>query len=1218
MSIAIPIGAKADEASWKNVAEKVDKVFTELGGKIGNDLGSSIAEGLSASESKVRSSAHKMANSYDKVADSIGKTKTVQEQLNAAQGSGNTVRIVRETERLEAARRKESQAIRQSINDLRDYEEQARRADSAFGSGFSSGFSRSRVGGYFSDLKAEAQSSGSVAGVLAGRAMGAGITAGLAVATGGVAAAIGGIGYTLTKGFERYEAIDSAKHRLDNLNKTLAATGKAQLDVKAVMDTVNDVVQGTPFSLDSAFSLSTRALSSNTGDLKRFMTVVTDAAGFTGDGIDNIGDAFLQVANTGKVSMEQISNQLRNLPILPWLQRQLGVTGAELQKLIHNNKVGLNDLMMAVETNASGFAKSAGDSLEGSISNMQTAVARTGAKALGALFGQPTDDANTLKDAVTALTGRIDELGRWVDGHQDDIRGFFEDGISVAQSLAGAVGFVGDHIQMVGVAAGGLAAAFVTWKAIEGVTALTKGLGAVDTLLSKTLPDSAASGAAKMTSALGPVAALLASLEAVDWRDRLNPNDSRNIKDQVKRGDWPHVLLGDAADWFGLGKGDPASAPPLAPVLGPGLTPAPSSPNFYKDWYPSITDGTTAATGTAPAGAPILDAPGLSGDSGDKAPPQFDRSQWGLDSIPVAGVGLPLSAPAQIAGGGPGGSLAEVIAGMPGLGLGGLLGTAARGAYQVDPQRVFDAETAMINARNRVEESRIRVLELGQKENVSQSALLSARNNVLEAERALQSAQMKVLEAQQGTLKKHAGALAEFGAAIDQDFGISKGLPGIAENITKFIANIAVAPALGALSVIAGTGGGMQQGAAPAAIAGYGYPAAGLGSSLGSPGPRPGGVYGLPAGTSIGYGEKGFPDWVYQVANAFGLKASTYGGHQESSRGEAGFAPNPQGLNRGIDWSGPSENMQAFADYLKSVPGMEQVIYQNPATGQRTGIAGGQDVSSSGYYSGDYGGHRDHVHTRQSEAIPLPGAGGYGYGPSAASVIAGGPQLPIGAALGGDGASLPGLVPGGGQGLAPAGIAAGPGGVPTPGIVGVAGGGGPRDSGLAPTAVAPSTGAGGEGFQGMDGLPMDALMTATSALDMLAPGASIAAQKGIQLINRAVGYGGQLVGIGVSGLMNAVSPRGSALGDMGNSWVGRLASGFAGARPAGQNMAGQSTLPNPEDARKQAGKGGDAGATTNTTNTNITVEGRNMEDDKLAHEVALQNHALQQHARSGR
>ena len=133
------------------------------------------------------------------------------------------------------------------------------------------------------------------------------------------------------------------------------------------------------------------------------------------------------------------------------------------------------------------------------------------------------------------------------------------------------------------------------------------------------------------------------------------------------------------------------------------------------------------------------------------------------------------------------------------------------------------------------------------------------------------------------------------------------------------------------------------------------------------------GTYGLPTGSNIAYGDPGFPEWVYQLAKAFNLEASTYPDHQESERAEKGYAPNPKRLNRGIDWAGSIADMQRFAEYLLSVRGsLEQVIWQNPNTGKRIGVAGGDDVSNTPYFDGDYAGHRDHVHTRQSQPIPLP------------------------------------------------------------------------------------------------------------------------------------------------------------------------------------------------------------------------------------------------------
>jgi len=125
--------------------------------------------------------------------------------------------------------------------------------------------------------------------------------------------------------------------------------------------------------------------------------------------------------------------------------------------------------------------------------------------------------------------------------------------------------------------------------------------------------------------------------------------------------------------------------------------------------------------------------------------------------------------------------------------------------------------------------------------------------------------------------------------------------------------------------------------------------------------------YGLPVGTNTGgFGSSGdiFPQWVKDVEDEFNIRASTYPGHQERD-----------GLNKGIDWVGSEADMQRFAEYLVGIADqLEQVIWMNPSTGQKIGVADGQLVGPGtdqpGYYRNDWAGHADHVHTRQSFSFP--------------------------------------------------------------------------------------------------------------------------------------------------------------------------------------------------------------------------------------------------------
>jgi hypothetical protein len=171
--------------------------------------------------------------------------------------------------------------------------------------------------------------------------------------------------------------------------------------------------------------------------------------------------------------------------------------------------------------------------------------------------------------------------------------------------------------------------------------------------------------------------------------------------------------------------------------------------------------------------------PGSSGGGGGKQYPKFDESLW---RVPVPGF--------------------VASAGIPGV---------------ADPQKVYDAQTAELNARDNLEQSKLKLLQLESDTTTDQLALFSARNQVQENERAWTKAQRELIDAQNGVFKNAqsstkalADGLGQIGAALDEDLGISKGLPGIAENLTRFLASLAFAPAIGALNAVVAASGGPQ------------------------------------------------------------------------------------------------------------------------------------------------------------------------------------------------------------------------------------------------------------------------------------------------------------------------------------------------------------------------------------------------------------------------
>ncbi len=1032
------------------------------------------------------------------------------------------------------------------------------RAGRGFGSSFGGELTRSIPGvSGFTSMLSGYQGVAGKAGAVAGRALGLAFTT-------AAAGLIGAAGYTLFKGFERYQAIDAATNRLQNLNRTMQATGRAGFDVQQVMDTVNKSILDTPFAMDQAFSIATRALASNTGDLQRFMTVVSDAAGFAGAGIDEIGEAFLKVANKGKVSMEEIGNELRNLPILPWLQEQLGVTGAELSKLISDGKVGLEDLLRAVETNASGFAKASGDTVAGAMSNMQTAVARLGANFLGAIFGKPTEDANDLVQVLKTVRDRLDDVNAWVTAHQDDIKRTFEQGVQAAKDLASAGQTILGVLDKIGIGVDDVVTAFVAWKSIQGVSALSTQLGGISTTLATTLPSSAEKGAAGISAALSRIAVPLWLTTLIEDKYPNFPiQDQPAGEDRLFPGWVP--LLPFWEDRFRDWTGGP-DAPPGIPT-GPAGPPRPVTIEDMFGLNPPIVGfpgglgggpgaqrerrgGVTGPGGPAPAGSPILPPSGADGDSSGAAR---------LPSAPaVPYAGIPALAP-------------------------GLQQTAA----------LFSAQTSVADATTRLAEKEARVLQLRADNNATADDILNAENDAAKARREKQEADIRFAEAQQNAfeqqnkrLRQATSELGDFGAALDADFGISDGLAGIAENLTRFLGNIIAAPALMQLQAIAGAnpneGSGLMGVLAangvlgpqftPAAIAGYGA------SGMGPEALRPsyGGYFSdaallanVPAGryTQSERGDltQGLADCssaIEDLVNLMDGRPTTGASMSTHNAAEwltaRGFLPGsmPGAFNVGFN----SGHMQA------TLPGGTPFNWGSASAAANRGI-GGTGAFDPAFTSHFY---RPVGNTATAPSIPLYSAANTNPALTPAST-----------------SPLPPLPP-----SIPSGAAGGPLRTGFP-------------QGLTPLGDQPYPAQGGEGI-GVSGMAMDALMAGTGVADMMMPGAGALAKIGIQLANRGIKYAGQNVGILASGFLDTITPAGeNAKASIGNSWFGKILGGIASAKPAIPNIAGnkgqQALAPGAGGQQGQGQAGNTINQTLNLTNSHATED---MAGNQMVREAA--------------
>lgn len=262
---------------------------------------------------------------------------------------------------------------------------------------------------------------GTAVGTVVGKSLGAAISVGITGAAGLATAAVGGLSYSLFKGFDRYKSLDAT-------NRRLRAMGKSGEQVRGIIADINDVVEGTPISLDSAAASATQFLAGGIKqgeELNGVLTSIADAAGFSGQSFDDLAIIFGQVMNKGKLQAEEMLQlNERNIPIQQWLQKELGVTGSQLQKMSQDGQISFQNLVDAVEKNAPGMAKALGDTVDGALSNMKAAAARVGANIFAAIFGDPlsTDSGpGGMAKSINSVTERLKELNAWVANNGDVI-----------------------------------------------------------------------------------------------------------------------------------------------------------------------------------------------------------------------------------------------------------------------------------------------------------------------------------------------------------------------------------------------------------------------------------------------------------------------------------------------------------------------------------------------------------------------------------------------------------------------------------------------------------------------------------------------------------------------------------------------------------------------------------------------------------------------------
>ncbi|MFJ4173468.1 tape measure protein [Microbacterium sp. NPDC089696] len=230
------------------------------------------------------------------------------------------------------------------------------------------------------------------------------------VALGGVLAA--GLGTALVKGFQRLDAIDTARAKLTGLGNDAGT-------VETIMQNALSSVKGTAFGLGDAATVAAQAVASGIKpgrDLEKVLGIVANTAAAAGTGLGDMGSIFSKAMTQANGVQNDVIGQLadKGLPIYQELGKVMGVTAGEVFKLASEGKVNFEMFASAATAAAGTVASEMGGTVGGSFSNFLASLGRIGAGLLGGVFPQIAPTLQTITSALGPLEGMAAKAGEKV------------------------------------------------------------------------------------------------------------------------------------------------------------------------------------------------------------------------------------------------------------------------------------------------------------------------------------------------------------------------------------------------------------------------------------------------------------------------------------------------------------------------------------------------------------------------------------------------------------------------------------------------------------------------------------------------------------------------------------------------------------------------------------------------------------------------------------
>lgn len=842
-----------------SVDRDVQAKFTKMGQEAADNFATALesanprirkaASGIMDANSRLAASNKLLADSRRRVAEQSKAVEDLEKRIadRRRSGLGLGASLAKDENALADARRELTRANRDFIRDTDQFERAVRRQHSALKDLDDVRGRRGRGDG--------GRRRGGFGGGQGGNALG-GIFTSIPFVPGGKAGAVIGSGLVATLGSVADAAV-TASQSLWLLPAALAAGGAGFVTLKLGLSgfdkALKDLGDPKKFAQDLAglapnaqqAALEIQKLVSGLDGLKQvtqnalFKGVARQLAGLGQTFMPEIKQLTTGVAGAFNEMFQNVAGQLRTPG-----------TSAAISSLINNIVQAFHNLAPAMGPVVDAFsriAKVGSDFLPGmatAVANLANKFANFIAQAqqsgkLHEWIEKGINAASTLGHVIGELAHKIFDIfgNKNPDQFKSTLEGMVGAAVSVGRAIEGisrVVNSLLNDVQPIANAVGGwpnlirdVIAAWAMWK----VTGMVGDLLKIGDLLGVSLPSAAEKGAAGIASSLGrggpamlAIAALIFAVD--DLHNRIQQENARaaQLKNQIQA----NIKAGQSPDQ--------ATANGLNQVLGP-------SPNLTRNQQAQALAGSPpdAIRKTLGNATPQQVAPLLGGSipqevwDAMKGKPGWDTTQRNFPTAPGQGPNSPApsvapSAPTTGPGWAPNAhtpfDLGSGINGatpwdnIPVPGVPGKKGKLPKVVSPLDPafgapprpgetEGEYSAEGALMQAKHRKADDEATLQEMEKDNNATAEQIQAQKNKIItdqreiyHAEQELQNAQEAAVNKQLKGLKGLTGSMKDIGPQLDEDFGMSKGLAGLAKNLVEFVATLAAAPLLGQLEAV--------------------------------------------------------------------------------------------------------------------------------------------------------------------------------------------------------------------------------------------------------------------------------------------------------------------------------------------------------------------------------------------------------------------------------